>query len=268
MVIAGSLALATTRSLAQDSDLRTQPPGQPGTAAGPVSSVSSPRYNSEGAQRNRRRQKSETWAHPISCRRASRIIGVEVQSSNGDFLGKVRDLVVSLGSDGMPFALVAYGGFFGLGETRVAVALDELNWSANYKVLVLPATKEQFAKASPTPLGTWAEVANREGTREIDRFYGQPGVSRSSDERQEIGNEPSRRQPAGGDGEIASAANGLIENTVGDSVAHHVKASVDNGVVTLKGRVSDSDLRTTLENEIKGIPGVARVEDQLAVKEE
>lgn len=128
--------------------------------------------------------------------KATSIIGQTVYSDTGERLGRVQDLIVSLQSHSVPFAIVGYGGTLGIGETRVAVPLTEIKWSGESHQLTMAATKEQFEVASPTPTGQWMAKAGENWIKNVDRFYGQPGQAGASRfERQENTGAMENREP-------------------------------------------------------------------------
>lgn len=133
--------------------------------------------------------------------KASQIIGHEVRGDQGERLGKVKDLIVSLDSEMAPFAIIEYGGTLGIGETRVAVPLAELKWSGDTKQFSMSVGKEQFLSASSVPAGGWGPVANEEWAKTIDRFYGDPASLGHRFERQTLPGERGGREflraPAG-----------------------------------------------------------------------
>jgi sporulation protein YlmC with PRC-barrel domain len=209
---------------------------------------------------------------------ASHIIGTEVMSDNHERLGKVQDLVVSIEGNGAPFAIIKYGSALGVGGTRVAVPLNELKWSDDNKTLSLAASKEQFDAATTTPSGNWARVSNQPWTKDVDRYYGEPSaMSFSRYERQELtpgqhnrefvrnpGDSTVNAIPSGtSDMALKSRVNKLIEQVIGASEAKDVHASVDKGVVTLKGKIPSDEMENKLKNQIQTLPGVSRVDSEL-----
>jgi sporulation protein YlmC with PRC-barrel domain len=229
------------------------------------------------------------------CDQASRLIGLEVRTETGERLGKVRDLIVSLEPDRAPFAIVKCGGALGLGGTRVAVPIKDIKLSDDHKAFTLAASKEQFEAASSTPSGTWAWVAEQDWAKKIDRFYGQPpalGMARferhemtASKQGRELVRDPAGMKgsealvnptlptpPALNDPPIKPANSGLasqvtklIEQTVGIPGGQDIQVTVEQGVVTLKGKVADADSQRKLQEQIKALPGVERVDDQLTI---
>jgi hypothetical protein len=226
--------------------------------------------------------------------KASSIIGLQVRNDSGDRLGKVQDIIVNLESHSAPFAIVEFGGTLGIGATHVAVPLTDLKWSSDPKQLLLMATKDEFQSASSAPTGGWMVVSGEEWTRSVDKFYGQPSTTdRSRYERQETtgiiqGREPVRNpteakteaksanellNPTPGavpeeknlakptDDDLTATVNGLVRQDVGQD-ADNIQVSIQNGVVTLKGKASAAQ-KEALQTKIKALPGVTRIEDNL-----
>jgi len=219
-------------------------------------------------------------------------MGLEVRSESGDRLGKIQDLIVGVESERAPFAIVRYGGAFGAGGVRVAVPLKELKLSEDQKMLTMAATKEQFDSASPTPTGEWAKIANQDWVRDVDRFYGQPNGSelsrfegQTATPGQEFARNPTEikgatallnQTPSGDprgedskaripDNPLSTEVNKAIKQTLGPTAEKDVHATVENDVVTLKGKVAAAELQRKLDDQIKAIPGVDRLDDQLII---
>jgi sporulation protein YlmC with PRC-barrel domain len=234
-----------------------------------------------------------------SCCNASYLIGRDVQSSTGERVGKVQDLVLNLSSDSAPFCIVVYRGTLGIGGTRVAVPFHDLRWLADSGVLVLSASKEKFQSVPMTPTAEWATVASEDWAKNIDRFYGNPATSALSRfERQPMGEtkkwaEPVRipselkqvtelltqKQVAGqnsspnssatpvdADAKLVQGMIGLINQDAGPKGSQTIQTTLKNGVITLTGTVASEAQKQILEDHIKALPGVDRVDDQLMIK--
>lgn len=226
--------------------------------------------------------------------KASALLGMPVRNESGERLGKLQDIIVSFETRAATFAIIERGGALGIGATRVAVPLADLKCSADRTQLMISATKELFDAASTSPTGGWMAVSGEDWAKGIDRFYGQPGaVNASRYERQETtdpnqGREPVRNaqpdltapngqpeQPLADpeakhqvatptDEYIMGKINGIIRQDVGDA-SRDVQVVLKNGVVTLKGKVPSEAQRKLLENQIKGLGGVNRVQNNLTV---
>lgn len=214
-----------------------------------------------------------------------------MRNESGERLGKVQDLVISLTSRSAPIAIVEYGGALGIGETHVAVALSDLKWSRDTKDLTLTTTKEQFEAASTVPSGGWTAFAGADCMKNVDRFYGQlpmPGSARY--ERQEAtgmgqGRE-SVRSPTEGKGAtdllnnepssitgttntqnyVVDKVNAVIRQNMGAN-ADDIKVTVKNGRVTLKGKTASEAQRQAIVNQVKAVPGVNQVQNNLTTAE-
>jgi osmotically-inducible protein OsmY/sporulation protein YlmC with PRC-barrel domain len=273
-LVAGGIAVAT-------SNLRAQSGGAPYQA-----------YPQSDQDNRYSKDTQRAQLPPASLNfRASSIIGLPVSSDLGERLGKVQDLIVNMGADVVPFAIIEYGGALGIAETRIAVPLKDIRWSNKSKELTLAATKEQFEAASSAPAGGWVAFAGQEWVRNVDRFYGQPNAGGSRFERQETsGMNESResvRTPADqtgsssmqypetgpnqqtvttmtkpADEQLAAQVNALIQQNVQNG-SRNIEVVIKNGVVTLRGRIPTQEQKELLEKQIKALPGVDRVQDSM-----
>ena len=79
--------------------------------------------------------------------RASKIIGSDVVNSEKDTIGRVDDLIVS--PDHKLVAVLAVGGFLGIGNKYVAVQYDELQPTPNNNGFILPGATKDSLRALP-----------------------------------------------------------------------------------------------------------------------
>ena len=278
-LVAGGLALATTNLGAQGTEEALPGSGQPQSGQGQTSKSTQPAATPESS----------------SKLKASSIVGMAVRNDSGDRFGKVEDLIVSFDSHSVPFAIVEYGGTLGIGSTRVAVPLADLKRAVEPRELILAATKDQFQSASTAPTGGWMAMAGEDWMKNVDRFYGQPSAIQGKYERQEAsgmseGREAVRNatepktppdlrqnQPtanpatsalptaaAPSDQYVTDKAIALIHQELGQS-ASDVRCSFKDGVVTLKGKVDNEAQKQALENKIKALAGVNRVQNDLEI---
>jgi len=106
--------------------------------------------------------------------KASDLIGKEVRNTQDESLGKVSDLIVSMDSGRVPYAVIAHGGALGVGRTKTAVPLSDLQCSADHKAVMISATKEELKAASKTYPANWPHGRNEEWARSVDGYYGRP----------------------------------------------------------------------------------------------
>ncbi len=69
--------------------------------------------------------------------------GVEVQNQGGTKIGKVKELVASR-QDNRLHAVISVGGVLGIGDTELAMPLDQLTWQQDKLIAPTTASKEQL----------------------------------------------------------------------------------------------------------------------------
>ena len=228
-----------------------------------------------------------------SCIRASALLGRTVQSDAGERLGKVKDVVINLDSHHAPIVVVGYGGALGIGETLVAVPFHDLKWSPETQILALSTTKDKFQSAPETASGEWAEFSSQDWSKNINRYYGDPGAPLTSRFERQPATEPKNAETVRemipsetqkGASQLENAApnsasqptdvEALLSQRVNQTIkqdasanADQIQTRIEKGVVTLTGTATSQSEKQRLEQDLKSLPGVDRVDDQLVIKE-
>jgi len=114
--------------------------------------------------------------HAYDLAKSSDLIGKDVRNTQDESLGKVSDLIVSVDSGRVPYAIISHGGALGVGRSRTAVPLSDLQCSADHKSVTLSATKDELKAASKTYPANWPHGRSDEWTRSVDGYYGQPNA--------------------------------------------------------------------------------------------
>ena len=97
------------------------------------------------------------------------IVGTSIRDSEGKKLGVVREIV--LDSQGhVPFAIVAHGGYWGIGAKLVAVPFKVLSFDQKENRFVFNSMKEKLESA---PAFKDSDLGNRQWAEEVYRFFGQ-----------------------------------------------------------------------------------------------
>jgi len=107
--------------------------------------------------------------------RASRIIGAEVRNMQGDYLGRITDLMVDPQNGRIAFAVLSRGGVLGIPMMFTAVPFSTLTAgtpSHEKNAYLLDVSKEKLASAPTFSREQWPDVANREWGAEVYRYYG------------------------------------------------------------------------------------------------
>jgi sporulation protein YlmC with PRC-barrel domain len=101
----------------------------------------------------------------------SNVIGMDVHNRQGERLGRIDD--VTLNRDGsLNYAVIAYGGFLGIGDNHVAVPFDRLTFDAERQGAVLDVTRDSLEAAPRFEYrdGTWPNRVDWPfGTTDRDR---------------------------------------------------------------------------------------------------
>ena len=105
--------------------------------------------------------------------KASELIGMKVQGSDGKQLGKIRDLVIGTKGD-VRYAVLDFGGFLGIGDKYFAVPWDALQRTANGKKIALDTTKRDLKKAPGFDKKHWPDFSDRQEEAVIYEFYEVP----------------------------------------------------------------------------------------------
>ena len=105
--------------------------------------------------------------------KASDLIGMKVEGSDGKNLGKIRDLVIDADGD-VEYAVLDFGGFLGIGDKYFAVPWDALQRSENGKKIALDTTKRDLKKAPGFDKNHWPDLSDRQQELVIYEFYEVP----------------------------------------------------------------------------------------------
>jgi uncharacterized protein YrrD len=211
---------------------------------------------------------------------ANDLIGKDVRNANDESLGKVSDLVLNLDSGRVPYAIIAHGGALGVGRTKTAVPIGEIQCSGDHKAVMISATKEDLKAANKSCPENWPRGRTTEWSHNVDGFYGQPTAFAnwrferetvdSTIERKQYVRDPNEKgatrlmKPA--DVEIYRRLSTTLRTDATPVPADGYKITVEDGLVTLRGQVDTEAEKQDLESKARSVPGVQRVDNQLTVK--
>jgi PRC-barrel domain len=97
-----------------------------------------------------------------------------VKSPQGEDLGKIEEVMIDTELGRVAYAVLSFGGFWGLGDKWAPVPWDAVALQPDQKVLLLQIEQEKIPKApnfEPTPL---PDLANRSWGAVIHTYYGYP----------------------------------------------------------------------------------------------
>jgi sporulation protein YlmC with PRC-barrel domain len=105
--------------------------------------------------------------------KASDLIGMDVRNRQNEKLGKIEELAVDMESGRVVQAIVATGGFIGIGESLTAVPPGALRYDDTLKVVHLDATKETLQSAPKFENSKWAEYSDASHVAATYRHFDQ-----------------------------------------------------------------------------------------------
>lgn len=102
---------------------------------------------------------------------SSSIIGDDVKNPADEDLGKIEDLMVNTDSGNVEYAVVSFGGVFGIGNKLFAVPLESMTINAEDKCFILNVAKERLENAPGFDKDHWPNMADPQWQNTIRTYY-------------------------------------------------------------------------------------------------
>jgi sporulation protein YlmC with PRC-barrel domain len=99
---------------------------------------------------------------PKKVNKASGIMGMEVRNKDNEKLGEIKDLALDLNSGKVSYAVLAVGGFLGLGEKLLAIPTSAFEAAPDYSYLILDADKAKIQGAPGFAATNWPRLDDQE----------------------------------------------------------------------------------------------------------
>jgi sporulation protein YlmC with PRC-barrel domain len=106
--------------------------------------------------------------------KASTVVGMKVQSTEGKRLGDIKDLVIDPADGSIGYAVLDFGGFLGIGDKYFAVPWEALQWTPDHKAIVLDVSKKDLKQAPGFDKNNWPDLGSEEQALIIYEYYGMP----------------------------------------------------------------------------------------------
>ena len=103
---------------------------------------------------------------------AGSIASDPVRNSAGDHIGVLKDLMIELASGRVPYVVVSYGGFLGLGDKLFAMPWRAVRVDQQNKSIVVDLDAEKLAAAPGFDKDNWPDFSSPTWLSEIDTYYG------------------------------------------------------------------------------------------------
>ena len=110
----------------------------------------------------------QVFSHPPI--KASSMIGTDVVNLKGDSLGDVKEVVIDPLTGRVAYAVIAFGGFLGVGEKLFAIAFSAFVYNVEKNEYVLDISKEQLEAAPGFDAESWPCRAEEKWSREVYKY--------------------------------------------------------------------------------------------------
>lgn len=103
---------------------------------------------------------------------AHTLIGDKVVNAAGDDLGDIKEIMLDMETGHVAYAVLAFGGLFGLGEKLFAVPWQALHIDTQHERMVLNVEKERLRSAPGFNKEDWPDMDDIAWANSIHSFYG------------------------------------------------------------------------------------------------
>lgn len=119
-----------------------------------------------------RGDRDDFWEERFELRKLSELIGMEVQNHDDENLGDIEDFVIDMNSGRVEYALLGFGGLFGLSTQTAAIPWSALDVRAGERIAMLDTT-EDVLKAVAVDEVRIADLEQPERARDLHARFGQ-----------------------------------------------------------------------------------------------
>jgi sporulation protein YlmC with PRC-barrel domain len=103
---------------------------------------------------------------------ANTLIGDSVVNGSDEDLGDIKEIMLDMNSGQVAYAVLAFGGFLGMGEKLFAVPWQALHLDTVNKCFVLNIDKERLKTAPGFNPDAWPDMSDVQWAKQIHSFYG------------------------------------------------------------------------------------------------
>ena len=106
--------------------------------------------------------------------KASNVIGMKVESTEGKSLGKIKDLVLDPEEGDVQYAVLDFGGFLGIKDKYFVVPWEVIHFTPNGKKILLDVSKRDLKNAPGFDKNHWPDFSDEQQQVTIYEFYEVP----------------------------------------------------------------------------------------------
>lgn len=98
--------------------------------------------------------------------------GNKVVSSDGEDIGKIKDIMLDVGSGRVAYAVLSSGGFLGIGDKLLAIPWSALTLDTEHKCFILAMTADRVKNAPGFDKDHWPAMADQTWATSVHQYYG------------------------------------------------------------------------------------------------
>jgi len=103
---------------------------------------------------------------------ANTFVGDKVYNHEGEDIGDLKEIMLDMRSGKVRYAVLSFGGFFGMGEKLFAVPWTALTLDTKNKRFLLKIEKDILKNAPGFDKDKWPNMADQAWTKKIHAYYG------------------------------------------------------------------------------------------------
>jgi sporulation protein YlmC with PRC-barrel domain len=105
---------------------------------------------------------------------ADTLMGNDVYNSTNEKLGDIKEFMIEMTSGKIAYAVLAFGGFLGMGDKLFAVPWKALTLDTVKQRFTLSITKDVLKGAPGFDKDHWPSMADSTWAADVHKFYGTP----------------------------------------------------------------------------------------------
>jgi sporulation protein YlmC with PRC-barrel domain len=103
---------------------------------------------------------------------ASTLDGDKILSTDGEEVGKVKDIMLDMQSGRIAYVVMSSGGFLGIGDKLLAIPWSALTLDTDRKCFLLSLSSERIKNAPGFDKQHWPSMADATWATSVHQFYG------------------------------------------------------------------------------------------------
>jgi hypothetical protein len=99
------------------------------------------------------------------------VCGDDVYDVSGEYVGEVEDLMFDTAAGRVTYAVVAAGGFLGLGQKRYAIPWSAISFDSEYKKCMLNIDQAELLDAPTLDDNHWLHAVDPSWAEQIQAYF-------------------------------------------------------------------------------------------------